>query len=126
MKSAEEISIIQKKSKEERTEEEIKKLESFEMLRDNEIDDKSRLEYLLNLVSDKEDREIYIDRYEINSKLLKQNPLLEEEIDKNIANEKINLQKDDIGRTVFTGENTIDGIDYKNSKEKINRRCAKK
>ena len=65
------ISFAFKKSYDSMTEEDKRGLYLYEKLKDNDISDRERLEYLLSLLPSSIDKNIYIDRYDVNSKLVK-------------------------------------------------------
>lgn len=119
VKAAEEIAIIQKKPEEERILKESEKLEAFERLRSDEIEDTDRLEDLLTLTIDDE-KQVYTDRYKVNSELIKKKPSLMDETKKKIADKKINLTKNDIGRVALGGKNSISAEEYKINCEIVN------
>ena len=91
IKAAEDISEIYKKSVEERNEAEKRKLELFERLQSKGLNDKEKLEILLELVIDEEDRYIYRNRYNKNSKLL--NREQKKEFKKGMASRPIKVKK---------------------------------
>ncbi len=70
------------------------------------------MEALLTLAIPEENRDIYRERYKVNSKLLEQNSELEESIIEGLAKGKIDMNK--IGRKVFLGEDGITGEEYRN------------
>ena len=111
VKAAENIAIIQKKFKEERTEEEQNLLNVFEKLKQEELSDCERLEILLTLVIPEEDRETYRKRYEVNSELLEKSLDVKEEITRQLAEKTINIRE--IGKKVFLGENGVTGQEYR-------------
>lgn len=90
VKASEDLAIIQKKMPEERTDEERIKLKLFERLNKDEIDDSERLEILLQIVIPKEDRDIYRNRYRVNSKLYEKS-IVKDFIKKKLAKNKINI-----------------------------------
>ena len=90
VKASEDLAIIQKKMPEERTDEERIKLKLFERLNKDEIDDSERLEILLQIVIPKEDRDVYRNRYRVNSKLYEKS-IVKDFIKKKLAKNKINI-----------------------------------
>lgn len=67
--ASEKLNKIQLKIEEERTEEEQQYLKKFEKLKDTTILREEKLENLLELTVPKEEREIYRNRYKVNSKI---------------------------------------------------------
>lgn len=86
-------------------------LRNFDKIKQEEVSEHEKLEALLTLVIPEEDREIYRERYEKNSKLLEQSSELEENIINSLAKRKIDMNK--IGRKVFLGEDGITGEEYR-------------
>ena len=91
IKAAEEIAKIQAKSEGERTELERITLEYFEKLRNNEMSDSEKLNCLLSITIPEEDKKIYIDRYETNAKLLKNNQEIQQILE-HTAKKKIDIR----------------------------------
>ncbi len=112
VKIAQDIAIIQKKPEKERTIEEQNLLRNFYIIKEEKISECERLEALLTLAIPVENRDIYRERYEENSKLLKQNSELNENIINSLAKSQIDMNK--IGRKVFLGEDGIKGDEYRN------------
>ena len=103
VKTAQDISIIQKKPVEDRSEDENKKMELFEKLQTEGLDDKSKLETLLELVIDKEDRDTYKNRYNENIKLLTDEQ--KEDIKNGTSSKPIKTKE--IGKKVLTGSERV-------------------
>lgn len=110
VKTAQDLAIIQTKPEQEQTDEERDSLRKFERLKEANVDEKEKLEILLALVIPQEDREIYRERYEVNSKLLEENLDIKEKITSNLAKGTIDIRK--IGRKVFLGEDGVTGQEY--------------
>lgn len=110
VRASEELAQIQLMDEADRTPEEQQKLDFSEQLKNKEISDSERLELLLSIVIPEENRQIYRNRYEKNSELLKQNTAINYEITNQVAKENINIKK--IGRKVFLGEECVTGPDY--------------
>lgn len=108
VKAAEDLARIQ--AKEEITKEEQEKLKCFELLKDNQISEEEKLEALLVLAIPEENRNIYRERYIVNSRLLEQNPEIKNIITQNVAKTTIDLNK--IGRKVFLGSDRVTGQEY--------------
>ena len=68
VETAEKLAEIELKDEEERTEDENVKLYFQEALRED-LSDKEKLEILLDLLFEEEEKEVYLRRYEVNSKL---------------------------------------------------------
>ena len=120
VKAAEDIALIQSKPEEERTAEEIEKLKNFEELRDKKLKDTEKLEKLLALTIDEEDREIYRGRFKTNSILLGLVPTRNREISKKISRKSIDIKG--VGKKVFTGEDEITGSDFQHVSDDIQNR----
>ena len=116
---SENLAIIQTKPEEERTEEEIKMLQQFEILKNSEISDKEKLEALLAIVITEEHRDIYRERYEVNSQLIEQNPEIKRGITEKVAKSPIDIKK--VGKKVFTGADGITGQEYNQISQDIER-----
>ena len=65
------ISFVLKKSYDSMTDDDKKNLYFYEKLKDVNISDRNRLKCLLNLLPSGIDKNVYIDRYDVNSKLVK-------------------------------------------------------
>ena len=107
VKSAHELTMIQSKSEEQRTDSEKKVLDDFEILQTEE-DENQIAKALIELCIPLEDRHIYMDRYRTNT------PLLDASQDiKNAITDQISTNK--IGKKLFTGKNAVKGEDYEQS-----------
>ena len=71
-----------------------------------EYDEKKIAKALIELCICPEDRQIYIDRYNINSLLLEKSEDIKDEIMENVSKSKI-------GKKVLIGKNSITGEEYK-------------
>lgn len=112
IKTAQDLAIIQTKPEQEQTDEERDLLRKFEKLKEANVDEHEKLEILLALVIPQEDREIYRERYEVNSKLLEEKLDVKEKITSNLAKGTIDIRK--IGKKVFLGEDGVTGQEYRN------------
>lgn len=101
VRCAHELSIIQEKPEERRTESERKMLEKFEILQTGR-DEEQILEALIELCIAPEQRKIYIDRYMINKPLLDNSPEIEKAITSKISTNKI-------GKKIFVGKDAVNG-----------------
>ena len=110
LSTSEELAKIQKKSEEKQTQEDKTKLECSEKIKDKDISEKEKLEFLLELIIPEEDRDIYKSRYKVNNELISQNPEIEEIIKQKTAKESIDVNK--IAQKIFAGENKVNGQDY--------------
>ena len=119
IKVSQDLAIIQAKKEEDRTDEENKKLEYFEKIQSKEISEKEKAEALLNLIVSDEIRDIYMERYETNSELIKQNTKIEEGITKEIATKPLKVK--DVGMRIFLGPRAVTGQEYSHSSEIIER-----
>ena len=86
------------------TNEEQKKLDALETIRESN-DEEQKLSYLLYLAVDEEEQQIYFDRYYANSR-----EMLGFKIVEDAGHIKINKKK--IGKIAFTGEDRVTGVDY--------------
>ena len=91
IKAAENLSKIQAKPNEQRTEEEQKMLASFKKIKNEEISQEEKLELLLSIVIPEKERNIYRERYNVNSKLLEKYHYIQERLSRKIAKSKIEL-----------------------------------
>ncbi len=89
--ASEKLYQIQQKEQTERTEEEKSFIENFEKLKYTQ-DDREKLGMLLDLTIDEKDRDIYIDRYNANSKIMKDNIETEKAIDEQVSIKPIVLK----------------------------------
>ncbi len=94
LRAAQELSIIQAKNYNVRTDEEKAYLECFESIRNDDLTEKAKLEKLLELVIDKEDRDIYRERYDVNIELIKKYPELQNSIKGKLAKNKFKVLKE--------------------------------
>jgi len=125
IKTAQELSVIQEKEVDELNEEEKKKLECFENIKSEDLDEKEKLEALLKLVIDEPDREIYRQRYRTNYKLIKENSYVQAELESQISDKPVKISKNKIGKKVFTGEDRITGLDEEVTEKIIHREIEK-
>ena len=110
VEAAERLAQIELKPEDERTQDEKKLLENLKKLNSNGLNDKERLELFLEIVIPKEQRYIYQERYEVNSKLLKKFPIVKDTIfyrkPKGIINIKFNsdgISDDNNKQAKFSG-----------------------
>lgn len=90
------ISDIQKKSIYERDEKDKSILEKFTKLKSKELSNEERLDMLLSLCVPEELKQIYIDRYTENSKLIEQNKKIKEGLENLISEKPINFTTESI------------------------------
>lgn len=93
VRASEELARIEQKSVEDRTPVEQKMLDNHERLKYLGVSEQEKLELLLSLVVPEEDRNIYRERYEKNSELIKQNPETEREIIEQVAKSPTDVKK---------------------------------
>ena len=92
LKASQELSEIQSKKTEELTEADKNKLKLFEMVKTEGVDDKTKLQYLLELAINEEDREIYMKRYFINEKIfIEENKRLYEALESGVVQTPLRL-----------------------------------
>ncbi|MBO5348852.1 MAG: amidoligase family protein [Clostridia bacterium] len=110
---SEELSKLQAKEPSQLSEEEIRKINLFNSLK-NPISDRAKMRNLIDLVfPNKKDRDIYINRYDINNNLfLKNNGAFDIEISKKISKEPIQIGKNKIGGAIFTGDEPVRESEY--------------
>lgn len=112
IKVAQDLSIIQKKSEDERTEEEKEKIKCFERITRGELEDNEKLQELLKLVIQEFDREVYERRYTINKRIIETEPEFYKKLKCLINTGKIEMKKEEIGDAIFAGEEKPTGEDY--------------
>ncbi len=117
VKIAEDLSIIQQKSRSKATGQECYFLECFELIRNKAVNEEQTLELLLELVIPESERDIYRERYRINNSLLQQNPEINNYIGCNVADRSIKITED----SLFSGFNRIRESELKNTSEEIER-----
>lgn len=110
VRASQDLALIQEKDESQRSEEEQKMIESFEKLKDSDISEQEKLEHLLIITIPKQNRDIYVQRYVTNSKLMEENQEVQQNINRNIAKKTISIR--DIGKNIFTGPNAITGQEY--------------
>ncbi|MBQ9298451.1 MAG: amidoligase family protein [Clostridia bacterium] len=125
VKSAQDLSVIQAKNISERTEQEQHLLECFEKIRNKELDEKETFEQLLEIVVPEKSRNSYRKRYETNSELLKQNPIIERGIRTKTAKGSVKISKNRIGKEIFTGEDRITGEENQQTEEVLSEEMKK-
>lgn len=102
--SAEDLYQIQAKAEEERTEKEKTKLQLFQIIKSKEASETEKLESLLGIMlEDEEQRSIYRNRYNVNSKLLekKENNKVKVNLEWKIAEYFIGFDAEEIGEYCF-------------------------
>ena len=121
MKAAEDLAQIQAKPEEQRSEAEKKKLSCLEKLKEEGISPEDKLEDLLELTIPEEDRDVYRERYDVNHKLIEEDKDLKGGITGKTAKKPIAINKNKVGRAVFTGEKAVTGQDYEKGVEMLKR-----
>ena len=109
VKASQELSMIQSKNPEIRTAKENEKLAAFEGIKRDDIDEKTKLEYLLMLAIPEQNRDTYRERYDVNKEELKYDGKTKNRIEQNFANKSIRLSRNAIGKEIFTGEDRVTG-----------------
>ena len=115
VKTSENLSQIQKKPEKERTYEDERKIEYLEKIKNGETSQEEKLEFLLELIIPEEDRDIYRRRYQVNSKLIEQNPTIKRNITEKTAKKTIDVKK--IGKKIFNGKEKVTGQDYQRNNQ---------
>ena len=110
IKAAEDIMIIQNKDENEITDEEKERLGYFEELKNHDLTDEQKLDLILSLTINDENRDIYRDRFKVNSKLIEENTEIKNTITEKIAKSSVDIKK--VGKKVFTGTDSITGQDF--------------
>lgn len=116
---AQDLALIQEKPIQQLTTEDKKILACFEQIKNQELSETDKLEYLLEMVIPEKDRCIYIDRYEVNSELMEENFKIKDEISSMLSKNTIDINK--IGKKVFLGDNAITGQEYNDGIQFIER-----
>ena len=108
VRTAEELSKIQGKDESDLSEEEKKKLELFESIKNEDLSEEEKFEALLELVIEEQSRDVYRKRYGTNHKLIEENPSMQTAIRSKISKPS-NISKNKIGKEILTGEERITG-----------------
>ena len=117
---SEKLAEIESKQEEDLTEEEKEKLTCFQKIKNPEITQEEKAEALIDLIISEKDRDIYRKRYQVNSKLIEEeNPKMKEELEAKVARKPISIK--DVGRKIFTGEKSVNGVDYIKMAQEIER-----
>lgn len=115
--AAEKLQIIQSKPEENRTDEESKYLASFDVLKED-VSSERKLQALLELTIAPEEQDVYVRRYQENSRLLEKNDTTLSRIRTKVAKNPISIK--DIGRKVFTGKDAVSGIEIQGAETRLN------
>ena len=110
VKTAEDLALIQSKPIEKLSEEDKMMLKCFETIKNPEVSESKKLESLLEMVIPEENRDIYKERYDVNSKLIEKDFMMQNEVVNKISKKTIDLNK--IGKKVFIGEDAVTGQEY--------------
>lgn len=109
VKASQELADISEKNPEELTESDKKKIEIFEKIKSRKLDEKELLECVLNLSVSEDKKNIYIERYKINSILIKKSREEKRQLKKQLTSEPIKLKRKKLGKALLLGENAING-----------------
>ena len=112
MRAAKKLSDIQLKNKEDITVEEMEMLNHFEKIRMNDINQEEKLESILYLAVNENNREIYRERYIINNTLIGEKKYFDKEIKSGLANGEIRLSRNTI-KAIFFGNDRVLGTEVK-------------
>lgn len=112
MRAAKKLSDIQLKNKEDITVEEMEMLNHFEKIRMNDINQEEKLESILYLAVNENNREIYRERYIINNTLTGEKKYFDKEIKSGLANGEIRLSRNTI-KAIFFGNDRVLGTEVK-------------
>lgn len=121
IKAAEDIHHIQEKEESGRTEKESEILQKFENIKSGELDEFGKLEILLDIVMPDEIRNVYIERYETNKKLLHKNQFVEETITKRSKTKAkgFKLKKENVGKKVIGGNERVEAKEYQKASSEL-------
>lgn len=95
VKAAKDISLIKKKDIDNLTDDDKVKLLLFERLRDSKLSDEDKLNDFLSLVVSKEDKDIYIERYNTNKSLL-EGTKVQDDLTAEVTSSPVKVAKDDL------------------------------
>ena len=109
VKASQELADISEKNPEELTESDKKKIEIFEKIKSRKLDEKELLECVLNLSVSEDKKNIYRERYKINSILIKKSREEKRQLKKQLTSEPIKLKRKKLGKALLVGENAING-----------------
>ena len=112
VKAAGDLSIIQAKSKSELTKKEQHFLECFENIRNKRFGERETLSQLLDIAVSKDNKEIYMQRYDYNRRKLQLYPNIEESLNREIVPESIHIRNEEIGKTVLYGKERINASEF--------------
>ena len=93
IKISQEIADIQSKNENDLTDEEKQKLDKFNKIKRKRIKKREKLQALLDLVIEKKEQENYIERYDINNKLLKEKPKFRQDLKVDISKKPVKINK---------------------------------
>ncbi len=120
---SEKLAEIEAKEEKELTEEEKEKLICFQKIKNPEIMQEEKAEAVIELIISEKDRDIYRKRYQVNSKLIEENPRMKEELEAKVARKPITIK--DVRKKIFTGEKAVNGVDYIKMAQEIERNLQK-
>lgn len=89
IKISQRISEIESKDNNNRTDEENKILDKFQMLETKDINEEERLNLLLDLCTTEEVKEVFIERYQENSRLINEKPKLNNNLHDQISSKPV-------------------------------------
>ena len=92
IRTAQNLSRIQKIDKSKRTEKQERALQFFKKLKNNDITEEERAKMFISMIIPIEKRDIYYDRYVINKMLLNNDEKLQNELNRNFAKHSIDLE----------------------------------
>lgn len=117
--AAQNISDIRKKPLSERTPDETKKLDDFNLIKQNTIKQDDKLDLLLDLCLPTSLHHIYQKRYYDNKLKLAKQVNFNKRLDSAINNEIVNFNIDEIGKDCFTGKHAVNGVDIAKAQNRI-------
>ncbi len=130
MRASKELAVIQSKNIHELTESDIRKLELLQRIKSHKIPEQEKLSLLLELLLPEEQRQTYVDRYEVNMPLIEANESLQKVMKKHIAEETVDLThwrptSRVIGEYCYTNQNSenepVDGSEAKQTEDRFRR-----
>ncbi len=130
MRTSKELAIIQSKSANDLTQEDMRKLQILEQLKSKGISESEQLNFLLELLLSEEQRQTYVDRYEANMPLIDNSQDLQSVMSEKIATEPVDYSlwrptSRSVGKYCYTINNPenepVDGVGVQETEERFRR-----
>lgn len=93
VKISQELADIQSKEEKDLTKEEKQKINLFKEIKKKKIKNREKLQILLELIIDKNEQINYLERYDINNKLLKREPEFRQKLKVDISKKPVKINK---------------------------------